>query len=190
MSSCSVGGLLATGAAHRPAGVTSSCFGGNPVLRRNPPPKHQFLNFLSFHDYFRLLFLCLDSMFLVHFIFCVHYLIASISICRRQVFYASVERPPILSAAATQSPFPDIQAFSISDSDNLQRLTTLTSAEVCVCISFCASCCHQYDLCKTLANLNILVDKVFSSCCWAGGQQTGWLMKQTFRQKTKAKKEG
>ena len=72
-------------------------------------------------------------MFLVHFIFCVHYLIASISICRRQVFYASVERPPILSAAATQSPFPDIQAFSISDSDNLQRPTTLTWG---VCLHF------------------------------------------------------
>ena len=133
LSSFQGGGLLATGgcSAHRPARVTSCCLGGNPVLRRNPPTSISQPFSPFFFDAF---FSVSNSMSLVHFVFCVHYLISSICICRQPVFYATgrlllllllVKGQHILSAVATQSPFPEIQPFSLlrSDCNNLQRKT-------------------------------------------------------------------
>ena len=134
LSSFQGGGLLATGgcSAHRPARVTSCCLGGNPVLRRNPPTSisQPFSPFFSTPSSLSPI-PC--PMSLVHFVFCVHYLISSICICRQPVFYATgrllllllVKGQHILSAVATQSPFPEIQPFSLlrSDCNNLQRKT-------------------------------------------------------------------
>ena len=115
-----------------PASSSDQLLLGGKSSSQTQPTHLNFSTFFSF--FFDAFFSVSNSMSLVHFVFCVHYLISSICICHQPVFYATGrllpsaaggERPHILSAVATQSPFPEIQPFSLlrSDCNNLQRKT-------------------------------------------------------------------
>ena len=118
-----------------PASSSDQLLLGGKSSSQTQPTHLNFSTFFSFFSTPSSLSPIPCPMSLVHLVFCVHYLISSICICRQPVFYATGrllpsaaaggERPHILSAVATQSPFPEIQPFPLlrSDCNNLQRKT-------------------------------------------------------------------
>ena len=115
-----------------PASSSDQLLLGGKSSSQTQPTHLNFSTFFSFFSTPSSLSPIPCPMSLVHFVFCVHYLISSICICHQPVFYATgrlllllVKGQHILSAVATQSPFPEIQPFSLlrSDCNNLQGKT-------------------------------------------------------------------
>ena len=113
-----------------PASSSDQLLLGGKSSSQTQPTHLNFSTFFSFFSTPSSLSPIPCPMSLVHLVFCVHYLISSICICHQPVFYATgrlllVKGQHILSAVATQSPFPEIQPFSLlrSDCNNLQRKT-------------------------------------------------------------------